>query len=316
MTIMNVVPQAQPAAGSTRPGDLYVDQQSLQLWLGVPLSVDSSGSQLVCDFQAIEPALVAAVEIANEYTRQQVALRAPINNPVLTGNPQAPTASVSSDSTAIATTAFVKKAIAAAPVPNFFKGMIVMWSGKEADIGTGALAGWALCNGYNGTPDLRNRFVMYSSVTEVGKVNTPVAASTSESPEHTHTVSAVSLSINQMPAHNHVVNSVTKKTYTTAKSGLHNHTLGLARQSGTPGTFYAHTATGPTEWASDSGGEHQHTVEVNFDDAVYTCGNQGLGATHTHTTVGAGKHVHTVQPTEVRDAIPHFCLAYIMRIID
>lgn len=36
------------------------------------------------------------------------------------------------------------------------KGVIVMWSGKADEIP----AGWSLCDGNNGTPDLRDRFVM------------------------------------------------------------------------------------------------------------------------------------------------------------
>ena len=44
------------------------------------------------------------------------------------------------------------------------KGVIVMWSGYDKDIPTG----WALCNGQNGTPDLRYRFVMGA---QDGRVN-------------------------------------------------------------------------------------------------------------------------------------------------
>jgi hypothetical protein len=36
------------------------------------------------------------------------------------------------------------------------RGVIVMWSGSLEEIPTG----WALCDGSNGTPDLRDRFVM------------------------------------------------------------------------------------------------------------------------------------------------------------
>lgn len=36
-----------------------------------------------------------------------------------------------------------------------FKGMILLWSGDIVDIPTG----WHLCDGSNGTPDLRDRFV-------------------------------------------------------------------------------------------------------------------------------------------------------------
>ncbi|MCK5601717.1 tail fiber protein, partial [Candidatus Pacearchaeota archaeon] len=41
-------------------------------------------------------------------------------------------------------------------VETYLQGMIVMWSG----INTNVPDGWAICDGTNGTPDLRNRFVM------------------------------------------------------------------------------------------------------------------------------------------------------------
>lgn len=36
------------------------------------------------------------------------------------------------------------------------KGIIVLWGGAIVDIP----AGWALCDGYNGRPDLRDRFII------------------------------------------------------------------------------------------------------------------------------------------------------------
>ena len=41
-------------------------------------------------------------------------------------------------------------------------GVIVMWSGSLASIPTG----WALCDGTNGTPDLRDRFIVGTSTAE------------------------------------------------------------------------------------------------------------------------------------------------------
>jgi microcystin-dependent protein len=41
-------------------------------------------------------------------------------------------------------------------------GGIIMWSGSIANINN--LPGWKLCDGTNGTPDLRNRFVVGASV--------------------------------------------------------------------------------------------------------------------------------------------------------
>ena len=78
-----------------------------------------------------------------------VASKANTVSPELTGVPRAPTAAAGTSTTQLATTAFVAQ-------NAILRGMIVMWSGAIATIP----AGYALCNGANGTPDLRNRFVM------------------------------------------------------------------------------------------------------------------------------------------------------------
>ncbi len=50
-----------------------------------------------------------------------------------------------------------RKRLASVPYAlNIPKGVIVMWSGSEDDIPLG----WALCNGENGTPNLRDRFIV------------------------------------------------------------------------------------------------------------------------------------------------------------
>lgn len=55
-----------------------------------------------------------------------------------------------------------------------FTGMILAWSGAIVDIPTG----WYLCDGNNGTPDLRNRFVIGAgdtySVDDTGGANTHI----------------------------------------------------------------------------------------------------------------------------------------------
>lgn len=66
-------------------------------------------------------------------------------------------------------------------------GVIVMWSGSIATIPSG----WALCNGANGTPDLRDRFI--------------VAAGNSYAVGNTGGANSVTLTVNQMPAHSHAV---------------------------------------------------------------------------------------------------------------
>ncbi len=84
---------------------------------------------------------------------------APINSPIFTGTPQAPTIAQNVvGSNALATTAYVKSAVGevGGGVPV---GVIVAWSGSIANIPTG----WVLCNGQNGTPDLRDKFIIGAS---------------------------------------------------------------------------------------------------------------------------------------------------------
>jgi hypothetical protein len=79
----------------------------------------------------------------------------------------------------------------ATPTPA---GVIVLWSGSIGSIP----AGWALCNGNNGTPDLRNRFIVgagstYSvdatggSADAIVVSHTHTATSTVTDPGHLHT---------------------------------------------------------------------------------------------------------------------------------
>ncbi|MCQ2388495.1 MAG: hypothetical protein MJ138_02160 [Kiritimatiellae bacterium] len=67
------------------------------------------------------------------------------------------------------------------------RGVIVMWSGAANTIP----AGWALCNGGNGTPDLQDRFIVGAgrdyAVGGKGGTN-EVALSLAEMPSHSHTL--------------------------------------------------------------------------------------------------------------------------------
>jgi len=56
------------------------------------------------------------------------------------------------------------------------KGLISMWYGSLATIPTG----WALCNGSNGTPDLRNRFIIGANVDNVGVANTNITGANTQ----------------------------------------------------------------------------------------------------------------------------------------
>ncbi len=74
-------------------------------------------------------------------------------------------------------------------------GSIIMWSGTLASIPTG----WQLCNGTNGTPDLRDRFVVGARQDSGGVAMTNVSgALTKIGGEAYHT-----LTIAEIPAHTH-----------------------------------------------------------------------------------------------------------------
>ena len=149
--------------------------------------------------------IVKGTEIDTELTAVASAIssKADLNSPALTGTPTSPTASAGTNTTQLATTAFVQTALASA----FTSGMIMMWSGTIATIPTG----WVLCNGSNSTPDLRNRFVIgahsdtagvaYTTVTgsntttggtkdAINVSHTHTATSSVTDPGHTHTSSS------------------------------------------------------------------------------------------------------------------------------
>ena len=141
--------------------------------------------------------VVKGVELDTEFTAiaSAISSKSDSNSPTFTGTPLAPTAAGGTNNTQIATTAFVTTATAAA----FPVGGIILWSGSVASIPSG----WALCNGSNGTPDLRNRFV-------VGAGSTYAVDATGGSADaivvsHTHT--ATSTSTVTDPGHVHQLGS-------------------------------------------------------------------------------------------------------------
>lgn len=89
--------------------------------------------------------------------------------PVLNGGTGASTAAAARTNLGVAAAAF--------SVPT---GGIIMWSGAQAAIPSG----WLLCDGANGTPDLRNRFVVGAGSTYA--VGASGGSANSTLPSHSH----------------------------------------------------------------------------------------------------------------------------------
>jgi microcystin-dependent protein len=92
-------------------------------------------------------------------------------------------------------------------------GGIIMWSGTVAGIST--LTGWALCDGANGTPDLRNRFIVgahsgagtgITSTTGPG-ISTDTATNPNYTPGNTGGETSHQLTVAELASHTHTLDT-------------------------------------------------------------------------------------------------------------
>ena len=216
------------------------------------------GSELDAEFVAIQTA---------------VATKANLLSPGFTGVPRAPTAAFGTNTTQLATTAFVQ----ANGVPV---GGILMWSGIVSTIPSG----YALCDGTNGTPDLRGKFI-------IGAGGSYVPAATGGA------ATKVLLEAN-LPAHTHVF------TGTAEAAGGHNHT---ATDSGHTHSYLKSVATGGIAGGTGAldGNSSDSTGSGSANITVSTVANHTHNVTGTNATTGSGTAVDILPP--------YFALAFIMR---
>lgn len=118
------------------------------------------------------------------------------------------------------------------------KGLIGLWLGNIADIP----GQWKICDGQNGTPDLRDKFIKIANdTTEIGN--------TGGSNTHTHAAQAHS---HTTPVHNHFVNQ-TKDHQGMSEVAINNSSPGNADDTiatDTHGTFYTDNAAPDTTSAN------------------------------------------------------------------
>lgn len=148
-------------------------------------------------------------------------------------------------------------------------GCIVMWSGAASDVPDG----WYLCDGTNGTPDLRDRFV--------------VGAGNAYTPGATGGNAQVTLTVDQLPEHNHSAG-----TLATESGGSHTH------------TYYR--ASAKTANQGMSGGTNQNVASIS--SASESTGSDGI---HTHAINGETGSVGSGQAVSILP--PYYALCYIIK---
>lgn len=171
------------------------------------------------------------------------------------------------DDERIMTPAKVKRIInAALPV-----GIISLWSGAIVSIP----AGWALCTGANGTPDLRDRFIVGAGtdfdVGDTGGSNTH---------DHGGSVQDHTLTTDEIPEHSHFV--------------------------AVPGVFDA-TLTSGNSIAKETAAGGDTEYILRGDNAEPSIGR-------TSATGGSDPHDHGLTINDTITLPPYYALAYIMKI--
>jgi hypothetical protein len=197
-------------------------------------------------------------------------------------NATATTKAYSDSSTAVATTAYVNSVLP--------RGAIIMWGGSIGSIP----AGWQLCDGSNGSPDLRGQFIAGA-----GNAQYTVGA--------TGGATSVTLTTGNLPPHTHLASL----TGATNHDGAHNHTV---IDSG-------HTHTTPGQIGSFfyySGGGGNSGVGVPYQ-AAGTTGSSTTGitlaqaSTHTHTVTLTGNVNSTGSGQSFGILPPYYALCYIQK---
>lgn len=163
-----------------------------------------------------------------------------------------------------------------------------MWNSGDIKMTKGTIAaaltanpGWALCDGNNGTPDLRNRFLVGAQEDAAGEAKTNVTGTLTTSGGSITTSSnggvaagntgSTTLTIAQIPPHHHASGPGNDDTWQKLGFGLGGYT-GLHHD-------------GSSTFTADTGG----------------------GEGHTHTIPEVPAHTHTVTP-------PYYAIVFLMKL--
>lgn len=161
------------------------------------------------------------------------------------------------------------------PVPQ---GFIGMWSGSVATIPSG----WVLCNGSNGTPDLRGRFI--------------IGAGGDYNPDSTGGSATQTLISGNLPAHTHTISGVS------GTGGSHTHAVS------DPGHTHAYTVVSGFGALAGGSGVGLASTSTSASGTGITINS---AADHTHTFSGTTSSVGSGTAFSILP--PYYALAYIMK---
>jgi hypothetical protein len=134
-----------------------------------------------------------------------------------------------------------------APSTGIPSGVVAMWSGSIANIP----AGWLLCDGTNGTPDLTGRFVVHADADSGGTY----------APDDTGGANSVTLTTSQIPSHTHDFSGTTGAETIGEVTGTGDVVTLPAEAPRATGAAnnqsHTHSFSGTTD-AAGSGGSHEN----------------------------------------------------------
>lgn len=173
------------------------------------------------------------------------------------------------------------------PVVTIPKGGIIIWSGLANNIPNG----WALCDGMNGTPDLRGRFVVGG-----------IAGSAWYSIGNKGGVTDITLQPFNLPPHTHS-GSVTING-TTEIDGLHEHELDDA--------YYSEANCGNSGKLGSGNSDYDNNF-CTYKHTTYKNGNHNhkFSSTGNFTTNDGNQ---TTKNQSINILNPYYALAYIMKL--
>jgi len=179
-------------------------------------------------------------------------------------------------------------------LPLMPTGAIIMWYGALGSVPSG----WQLCDGTNGTPDLRDKFVVgaggaYAPDDTGGEATTNINLNTGAAGGHDHgaLTGAEVLTASMIPSHSHTI-------YGNSSVGSFGNTQGLANVG--------------SKVAGDGGGTGAYMTVTG--SGVQIIGNSAGGNDpHDHSIAAEADHTHTVTDTQT-NLPPYYAIYYIMKV--